>query len=69
MSQVLDTRTEPVACDGILRTLRLRLAEVEGWAEGAIRDVAQAALREEMARVGRERIEREWRWVQVAWHR
>jgi hypothetical protein len=63
MSEVVDTRTEAAACDRILRALRLRLADVEGWAEGAIKDVAQAALREEMARVGRQRLELEWRWA------
>jgi hypothetical protein len=63
MSEVVDTRTEAAACDRILRGLRLRLVEVEGWAEGAIRDVAQVAVREEMARVGRERLELEWRWA------
>jgi len=51
------------ACDQTLRALRCRLAEVEGWADGAVKDVAQAAVRAEMARVGRQRVELDWRWA------
>ncbi len=51
------------ACDRMLGRLRRRLAEVEAWSDGAVKDVAQGAVREEMARVGRERVEREWRWA------
>ena len=63
MDGVVDTSKTTAACDRILRALRSRLAEVEAWADGAIKDVAQKAVREEMARVGRERLEREWRWA------
>jgi hypothetical protein len=63
MSEAVDTRTEAAACDRILRALRQRLAEVEAWDEGAVKDVAQAAVREAMARVGRERVSLEWRWA------
>ncbi len=51
------------ACGQILRSLRRRLGEVEAWADGAIKDVAQEAVRAEMARVGREMVELEWRWA------
>jgi hypothetical protein len=51
------------ACGQALRSLRRRLAEVEAWADGAIKDVAQEAVRAEMARVGREMVELEWRWA------
>ena len=49
------------ACDR-LRGLRLRLAELESWNDGAIKEVALAALRAELARVGQEMVELEWRW-------
>jgi hypothetical protein len=51
------------ACDQILRALRRRLAEIEVWADGAVKDVAQEAVREEIARVGRDRLALEWRWA------
>ena len=51
------------ACDQILRALRRRLAEIEVWADGAVKDVAQEAVRGEMARVGRERLALEWGWA------
>ena len=60
---VVDTSMTKGACDRILQALRSRLAEVEAWTDGAIKDVAQEAVRGEMARVGRERLEREWRWA------
>lgn len=63
MDGVVDTSMTTAASDRILRALRSRLAEVEAWADGAVKAVAQEAVREEMARVGRERLEREWRWA------
>jgi len=59
----VDTPAAATACDQILRALRCRLAEIEAWADGAVKDVAQGAVRQEMARVGRERLELEWRWA------
>ena len=50
------------ACDRVLSGLRHRLAELETWTDGAVKDVAQQAVRAEMARVGREMVELEWRW-------
>jgi len=55
--------TAAVACDRMLGRLRRRLAEVEAWSDGAVKDVAQEAVREEMARIGRQRVELEWRWA------
>lgn len=63
MNERFDTPAATTACDQILRALRRRLAEIEAWADGAVKDVAQEAVREEMARVGRERLELEWRWA------
>jgi hypothetical protein len=63
VNQRVDAPAAVAACDQILRALRRRLAEVEGWAEGAVKDVAQAAVRAEMARVGRQRVELDWRWA------
>jgi hypothetical protein len=63
MDRMVDTRTTTAACDRILRALRRRLAEVEAWTDGAVKAVAREAVREEMARVGRERLELEWRWA------
>ena len=63
MNERVETPAATAACDQILRALRRRLAEVEAWADGAVRDVAQEAVRREMARVGRERLELEWRWA------
>jgi len=51
------------ACDHLLRALRCRLTEVEAWADGAVKNVAQEAVRDALARVGRERLELEWRWA------
>jgi hypothetical protein len=63
MIEVVETRTSAAACDRILRALRRRLAELEAWNDGSVKDVAQEALHEEMARVGREMVELEWRWA------
>ncbi len=63
MHEGVDTPAAATACDQILRALRCRLAEIEAWADGAVKDVAQGAVRQEMARVGRERLELEWRWA------
>src|SRR5262245_223236 len=51
------------ACDGVLRGLRRRLAGLEGWTDGPVKAVAREALREEMARLGRELVELEWGWA------
>jgi hypothetical protein len=63
VNEQVDTPAAAAACDQVLRALRRRMAEVEGWADGGIKDVAQGAVREEMARIGRQRIELEWRWA------
>lgn len=51
------------ACDRALRGLRRRLAELEAWQDSTIKNLAQGAVRAEMARVGREMVELEWRWA------
>jgi hypothetical protein len=53
----------PAACDRVLRSLGRRLAELEAWTEGPVKAVAREALRGEMARLGRELVELEWRWA------
>ena len=63
MNEGVDAPAAATACDQILRALRRRLAEIEVWADGAVKDVAQEAVRQEMARLGRERLELEWRWA------
>jgi hypothetical protein len=63
VNERVDTPAAAATCDQILQALRRRLAEIEVWADGAVKDVAQEAVREEMARVGRERLELEWRWA------
>ena len=62
MNEQVDTPAA-AACDQVLRALRRRMAEVEAWSDGAVKDVAHEAVREEMVRIGRERIELEWRWA------
>jgi hypothetical protein len=62
MARVPEARTL-TACDRALRGLRRRLAELEAWQDGTVKDLAQGAVREEMARVGREMVELEWRWA------
>lgn len=62
MNESVDTPAA-AACDQSLRALRRRLAEIEAWADGAVKKVAQEAVREEMARVGREWLQLEWRWA------
>ena len=51
------------ACDLVLRGLRRRLVELEAWQDSAVKGLAQEAVREEMARVGRKMVELEWRWA------
>lgn len=46
-----------------LNGLRQRLAELETWKDGPVKDIARRAVRAEMARVGREMVEQEWRWA------
>jgi len=43
--------------------LRRRLAELDAWQDGAVKLVAQEAVRAEIARVGQEMVELEWRWI------
>ena len=62
MNEQVDTPAA-AACDQVLSALGRRMAEVEAWADGAVKDVAHEAVREEMARIGRQRIELEWRWA------
>lgn len=50
---------DQVHLNGLLR----RLAELETWTDGPVKDVARRAVREEMGRVGREMVEHEWRWA------
>ena len=39
-----------------------REGQLEAWQDGSVKEVAQEAVREEIARVGREMVELEWRW-------
>jgi hypothetical protein len=57
-----DARTL-AACDEALGGLRRRLAELDAWTDGPVKDVGRAAVRQELARVGRELAELEWRLV------
>jgi hypothetical protein len=43
--------------------LRRRLAELDAWQDSSVKLVAQEAVRAEIARVGREMLELEWRWI------
>jgi Glu-tRNA(Gln) amidotransferase subunit E-like FAD-binding protein len=63
VNEQVDTPAAAAACDQVLRALRRRMVEVEAWADGAVKDVAQEAVREEVARIGRQRTELEWRWA------
>jgi hypothetical protein len=63
MRGTVEAQTPTGARDRILGGLRRRLAELEAWRDGAVKDVAKEAVRDEMARVGREMVELEWRWA------
>jgi hypothetical protein len=51
MTDVVEVGMPAAACDRVLGALRYRLAEVEAWKNGPVKDVAREAVREEMARV------------------
>jgi hypothetical protein len=58
-----ETRTWATAFDGVLGDLRRRLAELDGWKDGPVKDLGREAVRAELARVGRAMVELEWRWA------
>jgi hypothetical protein len=62
MTEVLEPRM-PTAPSDVVRRLRRRLTELEAWQDGSVKEVALGAVREEIARVGREMVELEWRWA------
>jgi hypothetical protein len=43
--------------------LTRRLAELDAWQDSSVKLVAQEAIRAEIARVGREMVELEWKWI------
>jgi hypothetical protein len=55
--------TMETTCHKALGGLRRRLAEVESWKDGSVKDVARDAVCEEMARIGRAMAELDWRWA------
>jgi hypothetical protein len=61
MTEVEKARITTAECDRILRGLHRRLAVLEAWKDGPVKDAAQDVVREEMARVGREMVELGWR--------
>jgi hypothetical protein len=63
MKESAETQTPTVACDRVLSGLRRRLAELEGWEDGPVKELAQGAVRGEMTRLGRQLSELEWRWA------
>jgi hypothetical protein len=63
MTDVIEVGMPAAACDRVLGALRRRLAEVEAWKNGSVKDVGREAVREEMARVGRAMAELGWRWA------
>ena len=56
-------RTWATPFDAVLGDLRHRLAELDGWNDGPVKDLGRAAVRAELARVGRAMVELEWRWA------
>ena len=62
MTRVLDARMPRPAHERFLH-LRRRLAELDAWQDSSVKLVAQEAVRAEIARVGREMLELEWRWI------
>ena len=46
-----------------LSDLRRRLAEVEAWKDGPVKDLGRAAVQAELARLGRAMVELEWKWA------
>jgi hypothetical protein len=63
MTNLAEFPMTTAACNRVLGSLRRRLAEVEAWTGGSVKDVARAAVRGEMARVGREMVELGWKWA------
>jgi len=62
VTEVRSPLTPTRVSDLILR-LRRRLAELEAWQDGSVKEVAQEAVRAEITRLGRELTELEWRWA------
>ena len=62
MTRVLDARMPRPARERVLH-LRRRLAELDAWQDSSVKLVAQEAVRAEIAGVGREMLELEWRWI------
>src|SRR5262249_17684865 len=48
---------------GVLGELQRRVAELDGWNDGPVKDLGREAVRAELARVGRAMVELEWRWA------
>jgi hypothetical protein len=63
MKEAVGTQTPTTAGDPVLSGLRRRLAELEAWEDGPVKELARGAVRGEMARVGRQLTELEWRWI------
>jgi hypothetical protein len=62
MKEAVETQTATSAPDRVLGGLRRRLAELEAWEDGPVKELARGAVREEVTRVGRQLTELEWRW-------
>jgi hypothetical protein len=62
MTRVLDSRMSKPARERVLHLTR-RLAELDAWQDSSVKLVAQEAIRAEIARVGREMVELEWKWI------
>ena len=62
MTRVLDPRMSKPARERVLQLSR-RLAELDAWQDSSVKLVAQEAIRAEIARVGREMVELEWKWI------
>jgi hypothetical protein len=62
MTRVLDPRMATRARERV-QHLRRRLAELDAWQNSSVKLIAQEAVRAEIARVGREMAELEWRWI------
>jgi hypothetical protein len=62
MRDAVGTQTS-TAGDPVLNGLRRRLAELEAWEDGPVKELAQGAVRGEMTRLGRQLMELEWRWA------
>jgi hypothetical protein len=58
-----EARKWAAASNEVLGGLRRRLVELEAWKDGPVKDLGREAVRSEMARLGREMVELEWRWA------